>query len=136
MIRLIVVCEGEAEQGFCENLLAPYLLGKGICIECPTIKKTDVGICSWGALKKQLIGHLNENAYVTTLVDFYGIKDNLCFPGWEASKEITDKGERVAFLEQEMKSDVDERYRPYFLPYMQLHEFESLLFRGVEAFEI
>lgn len=132
MVRLIIVCEGETEQQFCYSLLIPHLVNKGVMASCPTIKKTNGGICAWSSLKKQILGHLHERAYVTTFLDFYGINDNLNFPNWEDSKSVSDKNERIDYLEKAMRDDIGNQM---FVPYLQLHEFESLLFCNVEAFD-
>ena len=41
----------------------------------------------------------------------------------------------MAILEQGMKDDVEEELRSRFIPYIQLHEFEGLLFSNVDVFE-
>lgn len=68
------------------------------------------------------------------LVDYYGIKDQFCFPGWKEAKKIADKAERIHFLIDKMAEDIPEQYRFRFIPYIQLHEFEGLLFSDVSAF--
>lgn len=45
MSRLIIVCEGETEQEFCKDVLAPHFLSKGIYMEYPTIKHSNGGGC-------------------------------------------------------------------------------------------
>lgn len=115
----------------CDNLLRPYLLAKGIMLECPLIKKSMGGIVSWRALKSQILGHLEEHAYVTTFIDFYGIKDSFRYPNWIESKQLTNKYERLGMIEAGMAEDVND-YK--FLPYIQLHEFESLLFNNKDSF--
>lgn len=79
--------------------------------------------------------HLQEGeAYVSMLVDYYGIKDQFAFPGWEEANHIADKAERIHFLLNKMAEDIPEQYRYRFIPYIQLHEFEGLLFSDVSAF--
>ena len=60
MKRLIIVCEGQTEQSFCQNVLSPYFLTKGFVVEAPTIKHSHGGIVPWGTLKRQLVEHLHE----------------------------------------------------------------------------
>ena len=43
MKRLIIVCEGQTEQSFCQNVLSPYFQTKGIVVEAPTIKHSHGG---------------------------------------------------------------------------------------------
>lgn len=135
MKRLLIVCEGQTEQEFCNCILSPHLLYKGITVSAPLVKKSNGGIVSWASLRPQILNHLREgDVFVSMLVDYYGIKDNYGFPGWESSKSIPDKTERIHFLIEKMRDDVAEEYRYRFLPYIQLHEFEGLLFSDGNAF--
>ena len=59
----------------------------------------------------------------TTMFDLYRLPDD--FPGYEQSKSISDPYLRVMFIERELAKDIDD-YR--FIPYIQLHEFEALIF--------
>lgn len=43
MKRLIIVCEGETKQQFCEELLRNHLFNKDILMFTPIIKKTNGG---------------------------------------------------------------------------------------------
>ena len=54
MTRIVIVCEGETEKDFCNQVLAPYLSGYGIYLQCPLIKKTTGGISHWSNQKKIL----------------------------------------------------------------------------------
>lgn len=135
MKRVIIVCEGQTEQSFCQNVLSPYLLAKGIVVEAPTIKHSHGGIVSWDTLKHQLVEHLHEgDAIVTMLIDFYRIKDSYQFPGWEEAKEISNSLDKMNGLFQEISANMQEDLRSRFVPYIQLHEFEGLLFSDISAF--
>lgn len=68
------------------------------------------------------------------LVDYYGIKEQFGFPGWEESLSVVDKTERLHFLLDKMREDIPEEFRYRFIPYIQMHEFEGLLFSDVHAF--
>ena len=135
MKRLIIVCEGQTEQSFCQNVLSPYFLSKGIVVEAPTIKHSHGGIVPWETLKHQLVEHLHEgDAVVTMLIDFYRIKDSYQFPGWEEAKTIKDSQDKMNGLFQDMLNDMPEELMNRFVPYIQLHEFEGLLFSDISAF--
>jgi len=134
MKRVIVICEGPTEQEFCNNVLLPYFAEKNISIAAPVIKKSRGGIVSWQDLKRQINNHLKEgDSYVTMLIDYYGIRDCFCYPGWEESKKIVNKAERIHFLCNKMAEDIDDSYRHRFIPYVQLHEFEGLLFSDISV---
>lgn len=135
MKRLIVICEGETEQEFCKDVLLPHLLGFEISIETPLIKKSMGGIVAWKYLKSQIMLHLKEDVYVSMLIDYYGINSHHHFPMWDESKLIANRIEKMSFLENAMLEDIEERFRYRFIPYIQLHEFEGLLFNNIESFK-
>jgi hypothetical protein len=136
MKRIIVICEGETEQRFCKQVLIPYFLTKGIFIQYPTIKKSGGGIVAWPSLLKQIEEHLKKDreSIVTTFIDYYGINDRHLFPSWVAANKIADKNNRLQSIESSMKNDLHENLRHRFLPYVQLHEFEGLLFNNIRVF--
>lgn len=136
MRRLIIVCEGATEQEFCQLILSPYFYQKDILVETPTIKHSCGGIVAWGTLKKQLVRHLNEtDVIVTMLIDFYRIKDSFQFPGWMEAKTIEPSQSKLDYLFMRMKLDIQENLQNRFVPYIQLHEFEGLLFSDISAFK-
>lgn len=136
MKRIIIICEGHTEKVFCEQTLYPYFQKKNIYTESPLIKKSNGGIIKWDALKKQIENHLKQDAsaYVSLLIDYYGISAKYEFPGWKEAESIPDKNERLHFLESQMQQHVDEKLNYRFIPYMQLHEFEGLLFNEIKIF--
>lgn len=135
MKRLIIVCEGPTEQAFCNDVLRSHFLSRDILIEAPTIKHSNGGIVAWDTLKKQIVKHLNEgDCIVSMLVDYYRIRDSYHFPGWMEAKGKSNLYERMRYLFEQMSLDMDEKLRPRFIPYIQLHEFEGLLFSDISVF--
>lgn len=136
MNRIIIICEGQTEQEFCNTLLQPHFSANGITLQTPLIKKTMGGIANWNVLKREIETYLRreKDVLVTTLIDYYGIKDSHGFPLWAEKQAIADKYQRLDELEAAMLADVDENLRPHFVPYLQLHEFEGLLFSDKQAF--
>lgn len=137
MSRIIVICEGETEQEFCQTVLSGYFAPKGIYIDAPLIKHSQGGIVRWDLLKRQIETTLRKerDAKVTMLIDYYGLYQKYGFPGWEEAESVVDKNERMTFLESRMSMDIEESLRYRFVPYIQLHEFEGLLFCDVEVFK-
>lgn len=136
MIRIIIIGEGPTEQIFCNDVLQPAFNAQDKFLETPKIKKSKGGIVAWSNLKKQIELHLKDaSIYVTTLIDYYGICTYHEFPKWEEAKSIVDKSERITFLENAMLEDIDESVRYRYIPYIQLHEFESLLFSDISVIE-
>lgn len=136
MKRVIIICEGQTEKEFCTKLLSPIFASKHVFIQSPLIKKSMGGIVKWGELRKQIMLHLKTDttAFVTMFIDYYGLYNKYQFPSWEESLKIVDKNERMDFLEEAMSQDIDDAYRYRFLPYLQLHEFEGLLFNNIQVF--
>jgi hypothetical protein len=136
MSRIIIICEGETEQSFCKIVLGPYFADKGLYIQSPLIKQTRGGITNWSNLKTQIENYLKEDrtAFVSLFIDYYGIYQKHDFPAWKASRDIVNKNECLDFLEQKMQEDIVSELRCRFIPYMQLHEFESLLFNHINIF--
>lgn len=136
MNRIIIIGEGPTEQAFCNDVLQPYFNRHGLFIENPKIKKSKGGIVAWSELKKQIELHLNNpHVIVTMMIDYYGIHSQHNFPSWEESKTIVNKTRRMAFLEKAMHEDFTDKIRHRFVPYIQLHEFEGLLFSDISKIE-
>lgn len=136
MKRFIIICEGETEKEFCNTILAPYFAKKEIYIQSPFIKKSMGGIVKWSELKKQITLHLrNEStAIVTTLIDYYGLYSKYNFPKWNEAEQNPDKNKRMEILELGMFESIEDSLRFRFIPYLQLHEFEGLLFNDIDIF--
>ncbi len=135
MKRVIIICEGETEREFCQNVLAPHLIHHDIHIQAPLIKKTMGGIVKWDILKREIETHLQEpNVVVTTFIDYYGLYQKYSFPNWNEAERIADKNRRMDFLENAMKTSITESIRHRYIPYLQLHEFEGLLFNDIQIF--
>ena len=56
------------------------------------------------------------------MFDLYALPND--FPKFEEAEKINDPYDKVAFLEKAMEKDIEDNR---FLPYIQLHEFESLV---------
>lgn len=72
----------------------------------------------------------NAEAHFTTRMDFYALPND--FPEYEQALRHTDPFQAVADLERAFKDDIDHHH---FIPYIQLHEFEALLFCDPLQFE-
>ncbi len=136
MKRILIICEGPTEVEFCKDVLVPHFLARNIHIQTPLIKKSGGGIVHWGTLHKQIQTHLQQDAScrVTTLIDYYGIHEKHQFPNWKLAHTKVDKNERMCLLEQGMKLTFEDTHRHRFVPYIQLHEFEGLLFNTIDVF--
>lgn len=139
MIRLFVIVEGDTEQEFVKQSLAPHLNAQQVWttpIEVTT--KTDPktgqklakGGGHWEHWQKDIRRVLRSKAMdlrVTSLFDLYGLPND--FPQLSACKAVRDTSSRAAMLENAMSAEInDER----FIPYIQRHEFEALVLSGLE----
>jgi len=136
MKRLIIVVEGDTEKEFVDKVLSPYLYAKGLLsVNCFKIKHTKGGLTKYQHLKTDLINCVYEsNVLVSTLIDFYALPKD--FPKYEDAKTIVNKADRLAFLEKAIVEDLETekgKLFPNLLPYIQLHEFEALVFSSIDA---
>lgn len=135
MKTVIVICEGETEEEFCKTLLSVYLQKYcKIRIEVRLLG----GNCNWQRIKDMAEKALKQqkNALVTTFFDYYGVKTKN-FPNWIETEGINKANvrERIEILENGMLEEIDSNLRYRFIPYIQLHEFEALLFNNIEVFD-
>lgn len=136
MIRIFVICEGQTEERFIKDIFAPYFNPQKFYIQplmIPTSKTGKGGALSYQRVKDFICNKLkeDENAYLTTMFDYYAIDNN--FPG--TNNNISDIYKKVSFLENEFYKDILSTVataRDKFIPYFQLHEFESLLFSDID----
>jgi hypothetical protein len=139
MSRVVVVCEGETEEEFVRDVLAPGFHGLDLYIE-PQMVETSPGhrggALNYDRVKPHLRNVLRQKSapVVTTLFDLYKLDKR--FPGFEQSLALPDLGQRLEVLQRALHADVVSAAgcRPErFIPYIQPHEFEALLFSDVTA---
>jgi hypothetical protein len=132
MKKVLVLCEGQTEQAFVIDLLEPYLKLQGKQAE-PVVLTTKVtragqqhkgGVSTYAHIRRNVLRLLGDSsaACVTTMLDYYGLPKD--FPG-KANLSGNTPYQRVAHLEQAFAADIGDRR---LLPYLMLHEFESMLF--------
>lgn len=135
--RLILIVEGDMEVMFVNALLSPYLSYRGFQGSVVAIKpkKTGGGLSKYSDVSKQLKSVICEQgAIVSTIFDFYQLPDN--FPGYNNG---SNHYEQVLNIERAMLEDMQRslaRDCRNFIPHIQLHEFEALIFsdvRGLDA---
>lgn len=138
-----VLVEGQTEEAFTKELLAPYFQKHGISITPIIIstKRLRNGIKFKGGLSesnfnsfetdlKRLI-QSTPHGLVTTFIDYYAIPSS--FPGYETRFAKRSQIEKVRHLESALASSLGDPRN--FIPNIQLHEFEALLFSDVKGFE-
>ncbi|WP_415883840.1 DUF4276 family protein [Neptuniibacter sp. QD34_54] len=133
MTRVNVFVEGQTEETFVRDVLAPYFTRQGIwlnAILAETSPGNKGGIVSYGKVKHQVtrLCRSDSGAYVTTLIDYYGLPTD--FPSFAIAQG--DAMQKVQLLQDAFAHDISERN---FLPYFAMHEFEALLFCDPVKFE-
>ena len=119
MIRLAVSVEGETEEEFVNQSLAPHLRRRDIYVQPVLIGPARRRVRGGGNVSiDRLASEMRQLRWsfdaVTSLVDFYGFKD---------------KGSRLpGDLLQVICNRIGQLDERSVFPYVQLHEFEGLLF--------
>ena len=136
MKRLYIVVEGQTEVEFVESLIAPFLQKYEVYSVTPVIIHTSKsgkgGFVNYVHLKNKVLDLLKSNSkdfVVTTLVDFFRCPQ---LPSPEKWESINDHNRRVTTMEQCIADDINDTR---FISYIQLHEFEALLFSSNIGFE-
>lgn len=141
MERVLIVAEGQTEERFIKMILIPYFQKKGIyninvsilpnkiLADSSRNKGGDISFKKVADYVKRLLG---SNNFVTTLIDYYGIDKD--FKGYKESLEIPslDIKSKKELLETELKKEVN---NDKFIPYIQMYEFEGLLFSNPDSFK-
>lgn len=137
MVRLHVVAEGQTEEQFVKHVLAPSLWPHDVIpdVHCVTTGRRRGGLVKYAHLRRDLSLWMredqNRDACFTTMVDLYRLP--LDFPGYAHSRRSADALLRAGHLEAELAKDLA---HPRFVPYIQVHEFESLLFADLAKFAV
>ncbi|MCF8308030.1 MAG: DUF4276 family protein [Bacteroidales bacterium] len=135
--RIIIICKGPTEQEFCKDILVPYFSKRKLYIHTPLIKPSGGGIVPWAVLKRQIETHLKQDksALVTLFIDYYGIPERYNYPRWKEKNDIRDLDQKVTMLEKAMLEEIPDSFQDRFIPYIQVHEFEALLFSDLKAYK-
>ena len=134
--RLLVVCEGQTESAFVKSVLTPHLATREIDVCAPVVVTNRKlgkrgGIVNFEKVQRDLSLHLRKETHpetrFTTMFDFYALPSE--FPGWSAAEPATTPAARAAAIERELEKSLDDQR---FFAFLQLHEFEALLFCDLE----
>ncbi len=133
MIRLHVVAEGQTEETFTNQVLAPHLGYVDVvtdvhCVTTSRHRRRPIrgGLISYAKARRDIVLWMKQDmqgdARFTTFFDLYGLPTD--FPGYDEARYRSGPYEKADILEQAMARDIaDSR----FVPYIQVHEFEALV---------
>lgn len=136
--QLHILCEGPTEATFASKVLAPYLRVYSIYVKTVILytsksKGTHGGVTNYAKIANNLHSMFagmqnspNETHIVTTMLDLYGIPTDI--PGYVEASHHQNPYDKVACIEQGFAENIGNRL---FIPYIQLHEFETLLFSDI-----
>ena len=132
-IRLHFIVEGQTEETFVNQILKPHLGDRYIWADARCVLtsrrggvKYRGGFRNYAQPRRDILSWLgddqNADARFTTAFDLYRLPSD--FPGYGDAQTAVDPYAKVRILEEALRDDiVDWR----FIPYLQLHEFETLL---------
>jgi hypothetical protein len=150
-IRLNFIVEGTTEEIFVRDVLREFFAEKNIFVSARRVetsrkqlrnvnyyrpgKQVRVyrgGVPSFEKVARDINRWLNEDpgAYLTTMFDLYALPND--FPRFNKAMNRTDPYEKVKAIEEGFRKEIN-NYR--FIPYIQLHEFEGLLFSNIEVID-
>jgi len=137
MTRVYIVVEGQTEESFVNELLAPALRSRQVYLY-PVLLGGKGGNTNYARVQKDVLRQLKQDssAYCSTMLDLYGLGKG--FPGTQLPPNLSNL-DKVTYIEQAVIQDIiiqgpDLRADIRFIPYLQLHEFEGLLFSDPAAF--
>ena len=148
MSRLLLHVEGQTEETFVNDVLAPHLCDRGYdsvrarLVGNARQRDRRGGIRDWNAVRRDITNHLREDAgsFATTMVDYYGLprSGQKAWPG-RARASTLPFAEKAGAVEVELLEDIRREMGgglepDRFVPYVMMHEFEALLFSDCEQF--
>ena len=139
MKTIVILTEGQCEETFIRDVVAPVFSHSEIFLEArciPTSKSGRGGAVTSDRFMCHVRNTLRQrqDAYVSTMLDLYALDTD--FPNYETALSSSDVYQKVDMLEQGLMEKVvgEIGCRPErFIPYIQPYEFEGLLFSDVEV---
>jgi len=137
MVRLHSIVEGQTEEAFFNRVLVPHLSNQNVFPDVQLLSSKRVasrqqkgGWTSYASAKRHLDRWMKQDSHndvwFTTMFDLYAIPED--FPALADCRSIADPFQRVQALETAFFNDVQNLGCYRFVPYIQLHEFEALIF--------
>jgi hypothetical protein len=144
MIRLHSIVEGQTEEAFFNRALRAHLANFRVYADVQLLSPKRAasrlfkgGWNSYAAAKRHLERWMKQDAgsevWFTTMFDLYAIPDD--FPDLANCKGIQDPFQRVDALESAFSADLRNIGLRHFVPYIQLHEFEALIFANPQKLD-
>jgi hypothetical protein len=133
--EIVILVEGQTEKIFVQKILVPYFYKKNIFLKPILLSKPGEkgGDVKFARAQRDIGVHLKQrkDTRITLMVDYYGIDSE--WPGYKESKQKHTHTQKAEILNQKTKEKVNELFNDQnparrFIPYVSMHEIESLYF--------
>ncbi len=133
--EVVVLVEGPTEESFVKQILAPYMMGRGVYLTPIILNKPGEkgGDVKFARARNDIRKHLKQrkDTWITLLVDYYGIRGD--WPGYAESKRQTDHTRKSDIMNKATAEQVQHLFPEKnqairFIPYVSMHEIEALYF--------
>lgn len=139
MQRIHVICEGQTEEMFVNEVMGDYFRAHGIYLYPALLGKPGHkgGNVQFQRVLRDIELRLlgDSDAYCTTFLDFYGLPAD--FPGKADAlslTELTDKSQAMhRGFQQQLEHHLGSQAMRRFIPHIQFYEFEGLLFSSPDT---
>ena len=139
MQRIHVICEGQTEEMFVNEVMRSYFEKRGIYLQPALLGKPGHkgGNVQFqrvlGDVQLRLLG--DASAYCTTFLDFYGLPES--FPGKAEAllkNNLDAKSQTICnAFSQQLEKHLGANAMRRFIPHIQFYEFEGLLFSSPQS---
>lgn len=141
MVTVYVFAEGQTEEKFIKNIIAPSLAYSGIYLIpmlIPTSKAGKGGAISYERFLNYAKHILKQQSgtYLTTFFDFYQLDNG--FPKFDELGKLNGIYNKIQHLENALHENLINKIGCMpnrFIPHIQPHEFEALLFSDISIFD-
>lgn len=144
MIFINIIAEGYTEEIFIKEVLTPFFAHLDIFVSVRKIqtgwnqiqrKPSKGGLMKYIHLKNDILRWIESDrgkadTYYTTFVDLYAFPQDSESPYSPALKSIENPYKKIESLESALERDIN---HARFIPYIQLHEFETFLMTEPEG---
>ncbi|PHS31645.1 MAG: hypothetical protein COA95_05775 [Methylophaga sp.] len=145
MSRLLIHVEGQTEETFINEVLAPHLHQYGFSTVSARLLGNSRcrfrrgGVGHWQSARTDILNHLKEDtgSISTIMVDYYALPNS--WPMKPESIHLPFPAEKANLIQDEIHADIcaemGNNFLPSrFIPYIMMYEFEGLLFSSPDAF--
>ncbi|OGR06602.1 MAG: hypothetical protein A2511_00400 [Deltaproteobacteria bacterium RIFOXYD12_FULL_50_9] len=133
--EVCIVVEGQTEQTFVRDVLAPEMAAKGVFLHAALIGKPGHkgGNIRFDRARTDIVNFLKQRSdtFVSTMFDYFRIDSN--WPGRSDIVTTLSAAEKAGLLERKTLEAIEAcvpecDVKTRFIPYFGMHEFEALLF--------